>query len=182
MTAFVVERSQHRALAVAAASVALAHSEPARALHFALPAMLLRHVLVATDFDDCSEAALEHAVALSEHAGASLTVMHAVHVPYGYVSSLMGELMTQLQDRARTQLEQLVEPIRARLPRVEGVVRWGVAWEQILDVARGEKGDVVVIGARGHRLVPHSLLGSVAEKVVRMATIPVLTVPCPPPR
>jgi nucleotide-binding universal stress UspA family protein len=142
--------------------------------------MPFQHILVATDFDDCSEAVIEQAVELSERTGASLTVMHAVHVPYGYVSTLMGELMTQLQDGARTELAKVLDPIRARLPRVEGVVRWGVAWEQILDVARDKSADVIVTGAFGRRHVPRTLLGSVAEKVVRLATAPVLTVHCTP--
>jgi nucleotide-binding universal stress UspA family protein len=147
-----------------------------------LRAMPFQHVLVATDFDECSTAAILRAVELAERTGASMTVMHAVHVPYGYMSTLMGELMTQLQDAARTELTKVLDPIRTRLPRVEGIVRWGVAWEQILDVAREKHTDVIVTGAFGPKHVPHSLLGSVAEKVVRMATAPVLTVHCQAPR
>jgi nucleotide-binding universal stress UspA family protein len=139
--------------------------------------VLFQHVLVAIDFDECSGAAVEQAVRLAESLNASITVTHAVAVPYGYISSLMGELMTQLQDRARAQLGAVIQPIRERIPNVQDVVRWGVPWEEILDVAREVHADLIVLGARGPKHVPH-LLGSVAEKVVRMATVPVLTVHC----
>jgi len=140
---------------------------------------LFHHVLAAIDFDECSGAAVEQAVRLAEHMDASLTVTHAVSVPYGYISSLMGELMAQLQDRARTELQIVVQPIRERLARVDDVVRWGVPWEEILDVAREVQADLIVLGARGPKQLHKVLLGSVAEKVVRMATVPVLTVHCP---
>jgi nucleotide-binding universal stress UspA family protein len=140
--------------------------------------MAFQHVLAAIDFDECSGAAVEQAVALAERLDASLTVMHAVHVPYGYISSLMGELMTQLQDTARTQLATVLEPIRSRVPRVHDVIRWGLAWEQVLDVAQEVGADVIVVGARGPRNSARAILGGVAEKVVRLSTVPVLTVHC----
>jgi nucleotide-binding universal stress UspA family protein len=139
--------------------------------------MAFQRVLVATDFDACSNAAVQKALALAEATHASLVVVHAVNVPYRFVSSLMGEVMTQLQDKARTELEEVLEPLRSRIPGVTGEVRWGVVWEEILGVARDVRADIVVTGAHGPTHLPR-VLGSVAERIVRMSPVPVLTVHC----
>jgi nucleotide-binding universal stress UspA family protein len=147
--------------------------------------MAFQRVLVATDFGDCSRAAVEQAVSLAEFLGASLCVVHVIHVPYSYVSSLMGELMTQLQDRARTDLEQALEPLRRRIPGVSGVVRWGIVAEEIFALAHDSHADLIVTGAHGtgahnhvqaHLHLTWPILGSTAERIVRDSSVPVLTV------
>jgi nucleotide-binding universal stress UspA family protein len=147
--------------------------------------MGFQRVLVATDFDDCSRAAVEQAVSIAESQGSSLCVVHVIHVPYGYASSLMGELMTQLQDQARTDLERELEPLRPRVPGVRGVVRWGVVSQEILALAHEARADLIITGAHGdgahnhmqvHLNLSHPILGSTAEKIVRDSSVPVLTV------
>ena len=63
-----------------------------------------------------------------------------------------------------------------RCPSARGVLRQGVAWEQILENAKEAGADLLVIGTHGRRGVAHAFLGSVAVKVVRASPIPVLTV------
>jgi nucleotide-binding universal stress UspA family protein len=60
--------------------------------------------------------------------------------------------------------------------RAEGVLGIGSAWQNILSVAKELKADVIVLGTHGRSGVMHALLGSVAEKVVRLSPVPVLTV------
>jgi nucleotide-binding universal stress UspA family protein len=141
--------------------------------------MPFKKILVATDFDECSDAAVEQAVDLATQYQAPLVVVHTFQVPYGYISKLMGELMSALQEAARTELAKVLAPMRKHPAGVNGVVRCGLAWEQILNVAREEGADLIVVGCHGRSRIPRALLGSVAEKVVRMSPVPVLTVRCP---
>jgi nucleotide-binding universal stress UspA family protein len=60
-------------------------------------------------------------------------------------------------------------------------VRSGKAWEQILEVAREVRADLIVVGSHGRKLIQRALLGSVAERVVRLSHVPVLTVHPPMP-
>jgi nucleotide-binding universal stress UspA family protein len=141
--------------------------------------MTFQNILVATDFDDPSRAAVEQAVDLASRYGASLTVVHTFESPDGYVPALLGDVMKELQDAALTELGEVVRPLKARVPRVNGVVRAGKAWEQILEVAREARADLIVVGSHGRKHLQRALLGSVAERVVRMAPVPVLTVHTP---
>ena len=59
---------------------------------------------------------------------------------------------------------------------MKGFVRLGAPWEEILSVATERGADLVVVGTHGRRGFAHALMGSVAERVVRLSTIPVLTV------
>lgn len=142
--------------------------------------MAFKHVIVATDFNDCSQAAVEHAIELARTDDAALTVVHAFDLPHRSMSlslsPLTGELMTALEDQAQVQLEKALVPIRARLPGAKGVVRFGSPGEEILEVAREQGADLIVVGTHGHKSLPRALLGSSAEKVIRLSPIPVLTV------
>jgi nucleotide-binding universal stress UspA family protein len=72
----------------------------------------------------------------------------------------------------------LVE-LKKRFPEATSVLRSGTAWEEILLAASESKTDLIVLGTHGRRGLGRLLLGSVAEKVVRMARLPVLTVHAP---
>ncbi len=84
--------------------------------------------------------------------------------------------MTELQRTGDAKMARLLESIRKEMPRASGIVRCGAAWEQILDVARERGADLIVVGSHGRTGVPRALIGSVAEKVARLAQVPVLTV------
>jgi len=66
--------------------------------------------------------------------------------------------------------------VRAEGPRTDAVFRQGTPFDVILDVAKSEGCDLIVIGTHGRRGVARVLLGSVAERVVRLSPVPVLTV------
>lgn len=138
--------------------------------------MPFKHILAATDFGDCSHAAVEQAIDIASHYGAKLTLVHSFQPPNDYGTPFLGDLVTGLQEAAEAQMAKTLEPIRVRVPGVTGVVRLGAAWERILEVAGKEGADLIVVGSHGRKGVPRALLGSVAEKVVRMAPVPVLTV------
>jgi nucleotide-binding universal stress UspA family protein len=137
---------------------------------------VFKHVLVATDFSDSSSRALDLALALARD-GAELTVVHVCEVPAFTELSGSIDLVTSLTDAARSRLEEHMGPIRNSFPAAKAVLEVGTAWEQILAAAAVARADVIVMGTHGRRGFAHALLGSAAERVVRLSQIPVLTVP-----
>jgi nucleotide-binding universal stress UspA family protein len=141
--------------------------------------MAIQRILVAHDFSDTAQRALELALAMAEKLGASLTVVHAYEVPtYGLPEgpTMTSEMMAQIERAARTALDGVVDRARRPGARIEGVLRHGPAWSEIDAAAKDAGADLIVIGTHGRRGLARALLGSVAEKVVRTAPCPVLTV------
>jgi nucleotide-binding universal stress UspA family protein len=143
-----------------------------------------RRILVATDFTETSQRALDAALELAARLGASLTVMHAYEIPVVGVpdGALIAtpELAARISDAARIALDSTIKRLEGRGVRVEGVLREGVAWEEIEHVANDIDADVIVIGTHGRRGIARALLGSVAENVIRTTYRPVLTIHGPP--
>ncbi len=140
---------------------------------------LFKHILVPTDFGEPSHRALELALELAGTHGADLTVMHACEIPvypYEGMGALHIDLLTPLEELARKKLDELVSSLSQRGRSSKSVLKVGIPWQEILEVVRETQADLVVMGTHGRRGVTHALLGSVAEKMVRMSPVPVLTV------
>lgn len=136
-----------------------------------------KHVLAATDFSETSRRALEVAVALAREPGVAITVVTTCEIPaYPDTTFTPVDLVTPLVDAAEARLAELMRGIHDVCPRAASRVRVGAAWEEILAAASEVGADLVVIGTHGRRGLAHALLGSVAERVVRMSPVPVLTV------
>lgn len=139
----------------------------------------IQRILVPHDFSDTANRALEYALDFAEKLGAKVTVMHAYEVPvYGFPEGpvLTAEMAGQIEAAARTALEAVAK--RSKRPGLEPdfVLRQGPAWSEIQAAAKEMRADLVVIGSHGRRGLSRALLGSVAERVVRTAPCPVLTV------
>jgi nucleotide-binding universal stress UspA family protein len=142
----------------------------------------INRILVATDFSDASQQALRYAQGLAEAFKASLHVLHvledlAAHAwtTEVYVAALPG-VHEEMERQARERLDQIFDPDeRARL-QVQTVLRVGSPFVEVVRYARDEKMDLIVMGTHGRGAIAHMLLGSVAERVVRKAPCPVLTV------
>jgi nucleotide-binding universal stress UspA family protein len=144
-----------------------------------LPDMTFGHILMATDFTDSAECALDLAVEMSQKFKAELTLAHCWEAPsYAYGGGLYVpvDLVTPIEQGARRALEAALIALKKRVPTAKSVLRSGSAWEEILVAARDLRADLIVVGTHGRRGLSRALLGSVAEKVVRMAEVPVLTV------
>ncbi len=138
-----------------------------------------KHILVATDFSETSEEALQVALDLQHESDSELTVLHTCEIPtsiYTGQAFATVDLMQPLIELAEGKLEAFMRPVRDRCSRAKGALEVGVAWEQILAAAAERHADLIVIGTHGRRGLAHAVLGSVAEKVVRLSPIPVLTV------
>jgi nucleotide-binding universal stress UspA family protein len=129
-----------------------------------------QHILAATDFSPDATNAVEWAVSLAREQGARITVIHALEkVP---ASKPPGDIRSELLESLGA-VEQVVAESDVE---VASIYRPGRAWE-VIAAAAGEVGaDLVVVGARGRTGLASLLVGSTAERVVRGATVPVVTV------
>jgi nucleotide-binding universal stress UspA family protein len=137
------------------------------------------HILVPTDFGDAAGHALDMAVALAEKFDAEITLMHAVPVPtsmYPYSDALYLPPVEEWTAAAQKTLNDALVELRRRYARCKGVVVADEPAAAILAMAKKRHADVIVMGTHGRRGLSRVFLGSVAEKTVRLADIPVLTV------
>jgi nucleotide-binding universal stress UspA family protein len=142
----------------------------------------LTTILVATDFSAPSAAALTYGRALAGHFKSMLHVVHVVGaIPSvfngaeAYIVSVP-DLQQQVEDAARKELEALLID-SDELPLFRRVlITSNVPAAAIVDYAKQEHVGLIVAGTRGRGAVAHALIGSVAERIVRTAPCPVLTV------
>jgi universal stress protein A len=138
-------------------------------------------ILYATDFSDSAEPAQAQAIRLARALHAELVILHvAVEVPlFGEWPFSMSEVERVYEAQKQWAAGMLEERVRAA--RDEGVearteLRSGVPFEVIVDTAAELGAEMIVIGTHGRSGLQRFLLGSVAERVVRLAPCPVLTV------
>jgi nucleotide-binding universal stress UspA family protein len=143
----------------------------------------ISRILVPVDFSAHSKSALQYAAALASRLEASLHLLHVVEDPvatgaWGSESVLpdLTELRKELVvDAERRLLAYRGEAERAQVPVVTSV-RIGLTSYTIVEYARTLNVDLIVMGTHGRTGVAHLFMGSVAERVVRHAPCPVLTV------
>ena len=141
----------------------------------------IRKILHPTDFSKGADAATELAIEMAHTFSAELTVVYVYagpvyKGPFGYGYALQPELTQRLKEDAERALEQIRQRvtkagIRNRMLAVEGI-----ASEAIVAEAETRDMDLIVMGTHGRTGFRHLLLGSVAERVLRTAQVPVLTV------
>jgi len=143
----------------------------------------IRKVLVATDFSAPSETALNYARAMARAFGAQLHVMHVFEPLWITSADVVGggvalaTMIQGLEDTAKKQLEEAVtEEDRRELKAVPVMMTSESPAREIAKYANDQKVDLVVIGTHGRSGLTRLLIGSVAEKIVRLAPCPVLTV------
>jgi len=144
--------------------------------------IVLKKVLLATDFSDCAKTAQDYATEFADQFHAELHVLHVVVdtslmvAEYGAALTLPPDYLEQLKSQAKHAVEKIVAA--SVKPGGAGIsaVRLGSPPLEIVKYA-GEHGiDLIVIGTHGRGGFMHLLLGSCAERVVRKAQCPVLTV------
>jgi len=150
-----------------------------RATRVSLP-LEIKSILVPVDFSTPSKKALEYANALARLFKAKLTVMHVVEpvAMRDFATSFPLALENdELVAAAKKHLATLTREGRTPAGLVEKIlVRSGSAYNEIANVARTRKADLIVIATHGYTGLKHALLGSTTERVVRHAPCPVLVV------
>jgi nucleotide-binding universal stress UspA family protein len=144
----------------------------------------LERIVVGTDFSDLAESAVDQAVELAELVGAAVTIVHAYELPMlslpdGVVVST-AEVATGLTENAAKRLKASAERQKDSKVSIGTVLRMGAAWDELNAIAADEQADLIVVGTHGRRGVSRALIGSVAERVVRTATVPVLVLHAAP--
>ena len=145
----------------------------------------IRTVLCPVDFSECSNHALEYAKAFAQTHQARLILVHVIPPSVyaapadPFLSDLSTQYEQQLRESAEKQLHTLTLEIEKQGLRVSAETLNGPAYLQIAEAAKREESDLIVMGTHGLTGIKHALMGSVAEKVVRMAPCPVLTVKHP---
>ena len=137
----------------------------------------LKRILVPTDFSETSEAALRYGTELARRFTARLYLLHIVENPGDAAEA--GDpigLFETMQAAAHDRLGKLLTTEQLQEFRPERTMRLGVAADEIVRYAQEHEIDLIVMGTHGRRGVARALMGSVAERVVRTAPCPVLTV------
>lgn len=134
-----------------------------------------RHILVPTDFGAASGRALDLGLELAEKFDSKLTLVHAYDVPVMYSEGIYWPI-EPFELEAKRELGAAHAGAKVRHAATDAVLGRGPAWERILEVAREQGVDLIVMGTHGRRGVSRALLGSQTERVVRLSPVPVLTV------
>jgi len=143
------------------------------------------NILVPVDFSEPSLHALRHAIGLVRTCGGRITLLHVGVLPHIYATDLAGAgspispLLTLREQLAEEQHHVLARTAREEIPEsIEHSLklREGYAPSEILNQVKEGGHDLLVMGTRGHTGLKRVLLGSVTERVLRNAEVPVLTV------
>jgi universal stress protein A len=141
--------------------------------------MAIERILVPIDFSPSSLRALDEAVEFSRPYEAQVVVMFVVERGY-YGSPLLVPdpkvIGAKLEKAATARLSRIQQQLERRGVDCRTVVRFGVAYQAILDEAEKINANLIVIATHGRTGIAHFLLGSVAERVIRGASCPVLVI------
>lgn len=135
-----------------------------------------RRFLVPVDFSESSLRALRYAVGLAEESGGMLTIVHVVAADYGWLDfgrEQYRDLDKALQKQAATELRSLADANVPSSVPADLEVRIGRPAEEIVAAASDSKSDLIVLSTRGLTGLDRYLIGSVAERVARLASCPV---------
>jgi universal stress protein A len=137
----------------------------------------LQRILVTTDLSEFSLAAMDHASTFGLMYASDLVILYvAESAGHRTVKAGSEQAHPKTLEEAARSLAGFVERNISRDTRIRQVVRAGSPAEQICRFVTEEQVDLVVMATHGRTGLKHVLMGSVAEKVVRMSTAPVLTV------
>jgi len=142
----------------------------------------MKALLVSVDFSAASRAVIDTAVELAAAPAAKLILHHTlvpsmVTAEYGLGVDMLREAMLVSEKAARHQLEHLEDELTARGLDVMSVLTRGSAAESILEVAKKQHANMIVLGSHGHTAFYDLLVGSTTHAVLKKATCPVLVVP-----
>jgi universal stress protein A len=142
-----------------------------------LPVFKLKKIIVPVDFSPCSLKALQYAAPFAKQFGAELILVHVIepYVPVPEMGVDAALIENQLRDEAKAQIEKLRQSVDSELaPTAE--VRTGSPWMEVVDSAKKLDADLIIISTHGRTGLAHLFMGSIAERIVRHASCPVLVV------
>ncbi len=144
-----------------------------------------RPVLVAMDFSPDAEAALIWACRYAQTVDAPIQALHVVHDPGeapGYYKRDDKDVLRPLTDVAQDMMAEFLDrvgeenPDLKRIGEVQPILVTGIPESRILEMAKANRARIIVMGSRGRTGLPHLLMGSKAERVVQLSSVPVTIV------
>jgi universal stress protein A len=142
--------------------------------------MKVEKILVPMDFSDHSRKALEHAIELATKFGASVDLLHSYRINYSgvmpYGADFPAALYEDIHSHASTELTKLHEIVEKAGVKCEMHLSQDEPSHAIAEAAKELSSDLIVMGTHGRTGLAHIALGSVAERTVRTAPCPVLTI------
>lgn len=144
----------------------------------------IKRVVVPIDFSDYSKSALKYAVSFCKHFNAKIILVYVVEPVIYPPDFSMGQIAMpnvaiDMDKRANEELEKLAKKEIPSDLEVTTKIRTGKPFVEIIETAADEDADMIIIATHGHSGVEQILFGSTAEKVVRKAPCPVLTIRMP---
>ncbi|MEW5976122.1 MAG: universal stress protein [Acidobacteriota bacterium] len=144
----------------------------------------IKKILIPTDFSDYSQLALKYAIAMAESFKARIYLMHVCeHGMSGLGTEAyhfaVPEFFAEIAKNEQERLEEMAREVRDRGVEVETVFTTGRAYIDIVHKAKELDVDVITLATHGRQGLSHLVFGSTAEKVVRLAPCPVLTIKHP---
>ena len=141
-------------------------------------------ILTAIDFSESSDFAFDYALTLARQFQAELTVMHVINEPVDlrgfYVPHISFEqLEKEIEEGAEKMMEKFCQTKMGDFTRYTTAVVAGIPYEEILRKAEETGASLIVLGTHGRTGIDHLIFGSTAERVVRSAACPVLTIRMP---
>jgi nucleotide-binding universal stress UspA family protein len=136
--------------------------------------MEIRHILSPTDFSEHAKQAVTSAFELAQTFAAKLSLLHVIELPVYAIEVALP--LEDLERDARRELSLLLPKAEAAHVDVTRLVDIGLPYQKILQTATSEQVDLIVMATHGRTGLGHLVIGSVAERVVRMAPCPVLTI------
>jgi nucleotide-binding universal stress UspA family protein len=137
-------------------------------------------VVVPTDFSDVSLSALDYLQSVTAFQKATVYLLHIVEnvpmVAFPAIELDSETAMRNAEEDARQDIERIIKERVHSLENVLPVIRRGIPYQEITQFAKTANADLIVIATHGRTGVAHAVMGSVAEKVIRHSSVPVLTV------
>ena len=144
----------------------------------------LKKILVPIDFSDYSKNALKYAVPFAKQFDAEIFLIYVVEptiypADFGFGQVGFPNIENEMRKKGNEELEKLANE------EIKGIVKWqimvetGKPFSEINRIAKDKEIDLIIIATHGHSGIEHVLFGSTAEKVVRRAPCPVLTIRSP---
>lgn len=140
--------------------------------------MIATHILVPTDFSDFADQALEYATQLAKAFQARLTVLHVIQLAPMAMGDIGAASVVPYLEAVETEVQKQMQAILNQLQQAglqgETAISQGVPVQIIVETAKNQGIDLIVMGTHGRTGITHALIGSVADRVMRLAPCPVL--------